>query len=420
MLRHGRRLPCAFFCNDSFRSLCWIGRGKKGNIAAMLRIPKLLRSLDPFLVMLIATVAAASLLPARGMAATWTDWLADFAIALLFFLHGAKLSREAIYQSIGHWKLHGLVFASTYIWFPIAGLAVVAVAGHWVNPLLLAGILFLTLLPSTVQSSIAFTAMAGGNVAAAVTSASLSNLFGIVLTPLLVGLFMKAGGGRALSGWGSVESIVVQLLVPFVGGHLLRPWIGGFIGRNKSILQPVDRASILLVVYSAFSAAVINGIWHRVGVIDLLELLGLSALILAFIMAINVLAARIAGLRREDSIVLLFCGSKKSLVSGVPMAGALFAPAQVGIVVLPLMIFHQLQLFVCAALAGRFRREGEALAMAAAGPVMVPRTEAEIEQAAEAVGMAIPDACVPGVASNMALLERHTKTLRGPGGAPKP
>lgn len=332
---------------------------KKGDIAAMFRIPRFLRSLDPFLIMLTMTVVAASLLPAEGRAATLADGLADFAIALLFFLHGAKLSREAIVQSIGNWKLHGLVFASTYILFPVAGLAVIMIAGGWINPLLLAGLLFLTLLPSTVQSSIAFTAMARGNVAAAVTSASLSNLFGIVLTPLLVGLFMKAGGGGGQSGWGSVESIVMQLLLPFIGGHVLRPWIGGFIARNKSILQPVDRGAILLVVYTAFSAAVINGIWHRVDIADLAELLALSALILAFIMATNVLIARIAGLPREDSIVLLFCGSKKSLVSGVPMAGALFAPAQVGIVVLPLMIFHQLQLFVCAALAGRFRRQEE-------------------------------------------------------------
>jgi sodium/bile acid cotransporter 7 len=400
--------------------LWWIDRTKKGSIAAMRRLPKLFSSLDPFLLMLIATVLTASLLPARGVAATWTDWLADFAIALLFFLHGARLARTAILQSIGHWRLHGLVFASTYIWFPLAGLAIVAVAAGWVNPLLLSGVLFLTLLPSTVQSSIAFTAMAGGNVAAAVTSASLSNLFGIVLTPLLVSLFMNAGDGASLSGWSSVRSIVIQLLVPFVGGHLLRPWIGGFIERNKNILKPVDRSSILLVVYSAFSAAVVNGIWHSVGPLDLLELLLLSAVILAFIMGINVLAARIAGLKREDSIVLLFCGSKKSLVSGVPMAGALFAPAQVGLVVLPLMIFHQLQLFVCAALAGRFRREGEMLAKQLSASAVVPRSEAEITQAASAVGMTIPAACMPGVVANMTLLDRHAETLLAPDEGPKP
>jgi sodium/bile acid cotransporter 7 len=383
----------------------------------MLGIPKPLRSLDPFLLMLIATVAAASLLPARGEAAIWVDRLADLAIALLFFLHGAKLSRQAILQSVGHWRLHGLVFASTYILFPAVGLTLVMLTKGWVDPLLLAGLLFLTLLPSTVQSSIAFTAMAGGNVAAAVTSASLSNLFGIVLTPLLVGLFMRAGGEGAISTWDSVKSIILQLLVPFVGGHLLRPLIGAWVDTHKKLLQPVDRSSILLVVYSAFSAAVINGIWSRVGAVDLLELLVLSAVILAIVMGVNVLAARIAGLEREDSIVLLFCGSKKSLVSGVPMAGALFAPAQVGLVVLPLMIFHQLQLFVCAALAGRFRRQGELLARAAPASVAIPRTEAEIEVAARSAGITVPEACMPGVAANLGRLERHAKTLQGSGAA---
>jgi len=339
-------------------------------MAAQNPIPQLsmlkpLRSLDPFLALLIAMVFLASLLPAHGVVAVWVEYCADFGIALLFFLHGARLSREAIVQSIGNWRLHALVFASTYVLFPLAGLAVVMLARDWIDPLLLVGLLFLTLLPSTVQSSIAFTAVAGGNVAAAVTSASLSNLIGIVLTPLLVALFMKAGGGGGLSGWESIRSILLQLLVPFVSGHLLRPLIGSWVARHKAILQPVDRGSILLVVYSAFSAAVVNGIWSRVGLLDLGELVVLSGSILAFIMAANVVLARFAKLPREDRIVLLFCGSKKSLVSGVPMAGALFAPAQVGLVVLPLMIFHQLQLFVCAALAGRFRRQAEIRAQAA-------------------------------------------------------
>lgn len=333
--------------------------GNLGNSARMGRFRTLFTLLDPFLVLLTLMVVGASLFPVRGEAAVWTERAADLAIALLFFLHGAKLSREAIIQGISNWRLHALVFASTYILFPAIGLALVALATGWVNPLLLAGLLYLTLLPSTVQSSIAFTAMAGGNVAAAVCSASLSNLMGVFLTPILVGLLMQAGGQSGLSSWHSIETIALQLLAPFLAGHLLRPLIGGFVARHKAILQPVDRGSILLVVYSAFSAAVVGGIWKQVDAIDLVTLLVLSALILAIVMIVNVLAARAAGLSREDAIVLLFCGSKKSLASGVPMAGALFPAAQVGIVVLPLMIFHQLQLFLCAALAGRFRRQME-------------------------------------------------------------
>ena len=379
------------------------------------RFSKILRTWDPFLLCLIGVVAAASVFPVRGAAAGWTVALADLAIVMLFFIHGAKLSRAAIVQGIGNWRLHAMVLGSTYVLFPALGLALFYAMRGWVNPLLLSGLLFLSLLPSTVQSSIAFTAIARGNVAAAVCSASLSNLIGIFLTPLLVALFMHVGGsGGAISSWDSISKIALQLLAPFLAGHFLRPWIGGFIDRNKKILQPVDRGSILIVVYSAFSAAVIKGIWTQVGVIDLLELLALSAVMLAAVMGATVLAARQAGLPRADGVVLLFCGSKKSLVSGVPMAGALFAPAQVGLIVLPLMIFHQLQLFVCAVLAARLRREDDAreAAETIAGS-SIPRSDTAIAEAATALGMAIPEACLPGVSANLALLDEHATVLLG-------
>jgi sodium/bile acid cotransporter 7 len=366
---------------------------------------------DPFLLCLIAVVTAASLLPVRGSAASWVEILADMAIALLFFLHGAKLSRAAILQGIGNWRLHLLVLASTYVLFPAAGLAAAKLSREWMDPVLVTGVVFLTLLPSTVQSSIAFTAMARGNVAAAVCSASLSNLLGIVLTPLLVGVFIRAGAAGEGFDWQAVESIVLQLLVPFLAGHLLRPVIGGFVDRNKKILMPVDRGSILLVVYSAFSAAVVNGIWRILGWSDLGALLLVCAVILAVAMAINLLAVRLAGMPREDGVVLLFCGSKKSLVSGVPMAGALFAPAQVGMNVLPLMIFHQLQLFVCAWLAARFARQDDAQ------EERIPRTPEEIAAAAARNGLSVPAPCLEGVAANLELLARHAERLRGAPGA---
>jgi sodium/bile acid cotransporter 7 len=309
----------------------------------------------------------ASVLPARGTALAAFDWAANAAIVLLFFLHGAKLSREAVLAGVGHWRLHLMTLSFTYVLFPVLGLIGARLIGLVVDPALAVGLLFLALLPSTVQSSIAMTAMAGGNVAAAVCSASLSNLLGIVLTPLLVAVFIHAGGSGGMDQWASVEKIGTQLLLPFVAGHLLRPVIGKWIDSHKKLLQPVDRSSVLLVVYSAFSAAVVNGVWQRVGPFDLVVLLVASAVILAIVIAVNGVVARAAGFSREDAIVLLFCGSKKSLVSGVPMAGALFAPAQVGMVILPLMIFHQLQLVVCAWLAGRYRREGEALSAAGAG-----------------------------------------------------
>ncbi len=316
-------------------------------------IPKI----DPFLVWLTLAVVVASLLPARGAAGDLFWLLSKVAIVLLFFLHGAKLSREAILQGLGNWRLHLATLGTTYALFPALGLATAWLVSGWIDPLLVSGLLFLTLLSSTVQSSIALVSVARGNVAAAVCSASLSNLLGILLTPLLVGLLMTTGKAHDGFDWQAVETVTVQLLLPFVAGHVLRPWIGGFVERNKKLLMPVDRGSILLVVYSAFSAAVVGGIWSRVDAPDLAVLLALSAAILGVVMLTMFALSRAMAMPRKDFIVLLFCGSQKSLVTGVPMAGALFAPAQVGMVVLPLMIFHQLQMFVCAWIAARLARD---------------------------------------------------------------
>ena len=317
---------------------------------------RLLKGLDPFLVLLVLTILLASLLPARGAAVEMFRWATGAAIALLFFLHGAKLSREAILAGIGNWRLHLLVLASSFMLFPLLGWTMARAATGLTTPEILSGLLYLSLLPSTVQSSIALTAIAGGNVPAAVCSASLSNITGIILTPLMVGLLVQVQGSAPGISLDALQAIILQLLLPFIAGHLLRPLIGGFIDRHKRVLMPVDRSSILLVVYTAFSAAVVNGIWQRTEALDLLVILGLSAVLLGLVMAANLFVARRLKLPRGDEIVLLFCGSKKSIVSGVPMAGAIFAPAQVGVIILPLMIFHQLQLFVCTIIATRYRR----------------------------------------------------------------
>lgn len=315
--------------------------------------------LDPFLMILLAVLAVATLLPVRGGAAIAADHVTDVAIALLFFLHGAKLSREAILAGIGAWKLHLLVLSATYALFPLLGLAIVAALGGLVDPLVAMGVLYLAILPSTVQSSIAFTAIAGGNVPAAICSASLSNILGILLTPLLAAWLI---GGHAVGGdffIQAVASIATQLLLPFILGHLARPWIGGWIDRHRQLVTRVDRGVILLVVYTAFSAAVVAGLWTRLSISDLAIIAAVCAVLLAAVLLLTRLAARLAGLSRPDAIVLLFCGSKKSLASGVPMAGALFPAAQVGVVILPLMLFHQLQLIVCSVIAARLARQNE-------------------------------------------------------------
>lgn len=313
---------------------------------------RLRQALDPFLLLLIATVALASVLPARGQGARIADGLADAGIVLLFFLHGAKLSREAIWGGAKAWKLHLATLGTTFIAFPILGLIVGRVG---VVPTdMRAGFLFLTLLPSTVQSSIAFTAIARGNVAAAVVSASFSNLLGIIVTPLLVASLMQRSGTGGLISLASVEGIVLQLLLPFLIGHLLRPWIGGFVDRHKAMLGRVDRGSILLVVYAAFSAAVVEGLWRKVSAEELAVLGAICVALLVVVLLFTHAVGRILGLSREDAIVLQFCGSKKSLASGVPMAGVLFPASVAGPILLPVMLFHQIQLMACAWLARRY------------------------------------------------------------------
>ena len=322
-------------------------------------IAPILAIAEPFILMLLGTVALASVAPPRGV---WTGVfgaVADAAIVLLFFLHGAKLSREAIVEGVRHWRLHGATFLVTYALFPLLGLAVAGL--HLVDGALATGIVFLTLLPSTVQSSIAFTAIARGNVAAAVCGASFSNLAGIFIVPVLAAVAIHSGGSAGVS-WAAAESIVLQLLLPFVAGHLLRPVIGGFVARHKRLVSTVDRGSILLVVYTAFGAAVVEGLWRRVSVHDLVIVAILCALVLALVMAGAWWLGRALGFARADRIVLLFCGSKKSLASGVPMAGVLFPAATVGTVLLPLMLFHQIQLITCAVIARRLGERADATA----------------------------------------------------------
>lgn len=310
-------------------------------------LSRLTSALDPYIIALLGTVALASLLPAQGSVAAGFEMAANVGIVLLFFLHGAKLSREAIVAGAGHWRLHLAVLAVTFVLFPLLGLAVRAIPGL---PVLIAsGMLFLTLLPSTVQSSIAFTSIARGNVAAAVCSASFSNILGLFVTPLLAGLLM--GGAGAHLSLGSIEKIVAQLLLPFVAGHLLRPLVAPFIARHKSLVGYVDRGSILLVVYSAFSAAVIEGLWHKLPMDQIGLILLLNVVLLGVGLTATWTLGKALGFSRADQIVLLFCGSKKSLASGVPMAGVLFPPAAVGVVILPLMLFHQIQLMACAVIA---------------------------------------------------------------------
>ena len=311
---------------------------------------------DNFTIALIAVVVLASFVPASGKFAEYVELITTGIVSLLFFLHGAKLAP-------GHLCRHRPLEAAPVDLcrhlrdVPHPGLAL-RPCSPLVTTEMYVGVLFLCTLPATVQSAIAFTSMARGNVPAAVCSASASTLLGILVTPILVSLILNktAEGGDALH---AIGKIAMELLLPFVVGHLMRPLIGNFLQRRASIVKLVDQGSILFVVYAAFSAAVISGLWQQTPVPSLIGLAVLCCILLAVVLTLTTWGARRLGFNKEDEITLVFCGSKKSMVSGIPMANVLFPAASVGAIVLPLMLFHQIQLMVCAVLAQRYARREE-------------------------------------------------------------
>jgi len=311
---------------------------------------------DKFTMAMVITLLAATFLPAQGEATGIVDIVGRCSIFLLFFLHGANLSSKATIEGLGHWRFPRVVLVTTLALFPPIGLGTAYVGSHLLDSSLNVGLLFLCCLPSTVQSSIAYTSIAKGNVPAAVCAASASNVIGVFATPALVGLLLAR---HSEISFASLQPIVTIILLPFILGQLLRPWIGGWLARHKTVLSLVDRGSILIMVYSAFGKAVTNGIWSTVTLHQLGLVLVFCFAILAIVMALTDYGAHLIKLSEEDRPAAIFCGSMKSLVTGVPMAVILFPPQTAGAVVLPLMIYHQLQLLVCAWVARRFQRQRE-------------------------------------------------------------
>jgi len=309
--------------------------------------------LDPFTLAMALVVGVATVLPCRGDVARGFALATSIAIGLLFFSHGARLPREVVRAGVLHWRLHLLVLASTFLLFPLLGMAFTYLAASFTTPSLRAAVLYLCIVPSTVQSSIALTSLARGNVAAAVCSASLSSIVGVVATPLLARV-LRLTESTAGGSLDAVIDISYQLLVPFAVGQLLRSRIRVWVDRQGRRWRLLDQGSILLVVYTAFSAAVVQGLWRELPARALFALVPMTVLLLSAALLVTWQSSRALGLSREDQIVAIFCGSKKSLATGVPLANVLFPAGVVGAMVLPLMLYHQLQLMVGAALAQRY------------------------------------------------------------------
>lgn len=309
------------------------------------------RRLDRFLLAIILAAIVATLLPARGQAVEIVDWTSKLLIGVLFFLYGVRLKPSETVAGLKHWRLHGTILSFTFLIFPLLGLAMRPLVGPVMSPDIYRGLLWVCLLPSTVQSSINFTSIARGNIAAAIVSASISNLLGVFITPLLAialmsttGLFLDAS---------SILDIAAQILLPFVLGQLARRWLADFVRRHPK-LKLVDQISIVVVVYRAFGQGVRDGLWQRTGWVDILVILVATGVILALMLWLTWQVAAWLRFDRRDQIAIQFCGTKKSLATGVPMASVMFPAAQVGMIVLPLMIFHQAQLMACSTLASRY------------------------------------------------------------------
>jgi sodium/bile acid cotransporter 7 len=333
-----------------------LGRWRLRNLHPVVSVGRLPRlPIDTFVLLLLATVGLAFLVPAQGTAGDVVATATKFAIALLFLLYGVRLSPAEAWHGLRHWRLHLMVLSVTFVVFPLLGLAARGLVPSVLAPGLYAGVLFLCLVPSTVQSSIAFTSIAHGNVSAAIVSASLSNILGVFLSPLLVVALMSTTRGARFDGSAALD-IVLQLLAPFVVGQLLRPWLAKWVHRHAMLTKTVDRGSILLVVYAAFSVGIAEHVFSSVTGWQIAAVALVCIALLAVVLVITTAMGRIFQLDRGDAVVLLFCGSKKSLASGLPMAVVLFGSASVGLIVLPLMLFHIIQLLVCAAIAGRMSK----------------------------------------------------------------
>ncbi|AUH67525.1 MULTISPECIES: bile acid:sodium symporter family protein [Gordonia] len=316
--------------------------------------------IDGFVLSILLAVVVAAVFPARGAFADVMDWVVTILIGLLFFLYGARLHPREALDGLTHWRLHLTILSFTFVLFPIIGLVLLPALTPVIGDQLAHGVLYLTLVPSTVQSSIAFTSIARGNVAGAIVSASASNLLGVFVTPLLVVLLMSSEAGVHITA-ASVTKIVLEILVPFIAGQLCRPLVAGFLTKYAAPTKYVDRSSIVVVVYVAFSEGVVSGMWSIVSVWDVIAVCLLSLVFVIAMLALTGWLPKRLGFSREDTIAIQFCGTKKSLATGLPLASVMFAGSAVGFIVLPLMIFHQIQLILCSMLASRYEKQALAV-----------------------------------------------------------
>lgn len=318
-------------------------------------VRKILNYFDVFTTGILISLGLGIVVPCSGTGAVFFDWLTNAAIVLLFFLYGVKLSRKSVVEGLLNWRLQSMVFAFTFVFFPVVIPLLRPLLEPMVGGALFMGLVYVACLPSTVQSSIAFTSVAGGNVPAAVCSASVSSLLGVFLTPLLVSLLFATDGSGAQVGLDTVLKICYQILLPFIAGQLSQPLLRKWVLGHKTLIGWNDKSTIWLVVYTAFSNATSGGYWDKLQATQLAGLVAACLIILCLTFAATWFSSKLLGFNREDQIAIVFCGSKKSLAVGAPMMMAIFGTLDNNLL-LPLMVFHQVQLMLCAHMARLLQR----------------------------------------------------------------
>ena len=316
---------------------------------------------DWFMQGMVLAVALAFVWPEPGAQGGFLhpEVLNKLGIALVFFLNGLGLPLKALREGVSRWRVHLLIQLSTFVVFPLLGLLLLKVSGGWMAPGLQLGFFYLCALPSTVSSSVALTAAARGNVPVALFNATLSSLLGVVLTPLWMAWAMGQSG-TAFDVGPVVQNLLLWVVLPLVAGQASRPLLRHWASRHKKRIQIVDRLTILMLVYTSFSDSVQQGIWHSFGWTVLLQTVLVGSLLFAAVLALTSQASRRMGFSDEDRIAAVLCGSKKTLASGVPMAHLIFGtnPA-LGLILIPIMIYHPLQLAICGVLAQHWAARGD-------------------------------------------------------------
>ncbi|ENN6812890.1 bile acid:sodium symporter [Vibrio fluvialis] len=316
-----------------------------------------------FLVGMVVAIALATVTSELGRSGgvIHLDQLTGIGIAIVFFLHGLGLSPQAIKAGLTNWRLHVYIQMATFMVYPILWVIFGEAFLAYMPSALAFGFCYLLVLPSTISSSVAMTSVGKGNVPGAIFNASLSSILGVFITPLLIQLFMGFEGVQ-LDLLDSVISISKLLLLPMIAGQIMRPYLVAWVDRHKAVVNKVDKYVILLIVYNAFCDSVVNGIWSEFSVGLLATSIIICTVILLVMVHLIQWGARRTKFTLPDEVAAVFCGTKKTLAAGIPMAKVIFgADPSLGMILLPIMLYHPIQIFYCAVLANRYARQSESL-----------------------------------------------------------